>query len=84
MSRKKLIEAQMREWPDSVILTLPEVYKWCDQVGVSVNERLRRYAQISMALQYPHFVFYRIEGTTFRGFRYGTEGHEYMSFYAGE
>lgn len=71
---------QLEEYPNSVFLEVHAVYKWCDEAE-SNDKKLSRYMQISMALQYPEFIFYRIEGTAFRGVRYGINDGEYMSFY---
>lgn len=76
----KLWESQVREHPKSVRMYINEVYAWCDEVKTTTALH-NRYIQISMALQYPVVVFYRIEGTKFRGFRYGVDGSEYMSLY---
>jgi hypothetical protein len=82
-SKKKLWEVQTREFPNSRRLTLTEVFQWCD-AAPSAEQKLNRYRQISMALQYPSHVFYCIEGTKYRGMRFGLEGWEYMSLYSGE
>lgn len=79
----ELIDAQLREWPASQILTIQDVYSWCDE-SPYVQTKLYRYQQIAMALQYTNVVWYHIEGTNYRGFRFGTEGSEYMSLYSGE
>jgi hypothetical protein len=78
-----LWEAQVSQYPKSVRMSIEEVYAWCDEAktGTALHNR---YIQISMALQYHVVVFYRIEGTDYRGFRFGTEPHEYMSMYSGE
>jgi len=78
-----LWEAQMQEYPQSVFMPIQEVYQWCDEAP---NEKTKsfRYQQIALALQYGPVVFYRIEDTDYRGFRFGTEPHEYMSMYGGE
>lgn len=78
---EQLWEAQLREFPNSVRLTPAEVFAWCDEVPAPAN-RMNRYMQVSMAIQYPLHVFYRIEGTKYRGFRFGTDGSEYMSMYS--
>ena len=78
-----LWEAQVREYPKSVQMSIREVYAWCDEAKTATALH-NRYIQISMALQYPVVVFYYIEGTKFRGFRFGVEGSEYMSLYGME
>jgi hypothetical protein len=83
ISKKKLWEVQLREWPNSKRLTVHDMYKWCDAVS-NTEQKLSRYMQISMALQYPACVFYCIEGTRYMGFRFGLKGHQYMSLYTGE
>jgi hypothetical protein len=83
VSKSKLWEAQLRHWPNSVRLTPADVFGWCDEPS-TVAGKLNRYQQVAMSLQYSACVFYRIEGTTYRGIRYGTQGHQYMSLYTGE
>ena len=83
ISKRKLWDVQMHEWPNSTRLTIHDVFRWCDDAK-SIEQRLNRYTQISMALQYPVHVFYRIEGTRYMGIRYGLKGHQYMSLYTGE
>jgi hypothetical protein len=83
VSKSKLWEAQLRHWPNSVRLTIAEVFGWCDEPS-TVAGRLSRFQQIAMALQYSACVFYRIEGTTYLGISYGTAGHQYMSLYTGD
>lgn len=78
---ENLWDAQMREYPKSVRWDISEVFAWCDEAATT-DSRLNRYIQISMALQYPVHVFYRIEGTRYRGVRFGIEGSEYMSLYS--
>lgn len=80
LSKKKLWERQVQEWPGSVRLSVHDVYLWCDE-GKSIEERLNRYMQMCMAMQYPSVVFYRIKSTPWRGFRFGLNGGEYMSMY---
>lgn len=81
MTTDDLWEAQQREYDNSVRLTPAEVFAWCDEAK-QVHDRLNRYIQISMALQYPVHLFYRIEGTKYRGVRFGVEGYQYMSMYS--
>ena len=76
----ELWKAQMREHPRSVFMPIYEVYQWCDEPTIAAV-RLLRYQQIAMALQYGSVVFYRIEDTDYRGFRFGTKSHEYTSMY---
>lgn len=81
MSKKKLWAAQMREWPGSVRLTPSDVFRWCD-AAPNAGAKASRYAQVAMAIQYPTVVWYRIEDTEYRGFRFGYLGHQYMSMYS--
>ena len=83
ISKKKLWDVQLREWPNSKRLTVHDMYRWCDAVS-NTEQKLSRYMQISLALQYPAYVFYYIEGTRYMGFRFGLKGHQYMSLYTGE
>jgi hypothetical protein len=75
--------AQVREFPKSVQMSIHEVFAWCDEAKTT-DQKLNRYVQISMALQYPTIVFYFVNGTKFRGFRFGVDGPDYMSMYGGE
>ena len=84
ISKKKLWDVQLREWPNSKRLTVHDMYRWCDAVSNNPHTKLSRYMQISMALQYPACVFYYIEGTRYMGIRFGLKGHQYMSLYTGE
>jgi hypothetical protein len=77
----KLWESQIREHPKSVRMYINEVYAWCDEAKTATALH-NRYIQISMALQFNVVVFYRIEGTNYRGFRFGADGSEYMSLYS--
>lgn len=81
--QEKLWAVQQQEFNNCVRMNMNEVYAWCDAPPTN-NGKLNRYSQISMALQYPVVVFYRIEGTRFRGFRFGDCGSEYMSLYSDE
>jgi hypothetical protein len=83
VSRTKLWEAQLRHFPNSIRLTPTEVFAWCDEPSTDAG-KLNRYRQVGLAMQYSAYVFYRIEGTTYRGIRYGTAGHQYISIYTGE
>ena len=78
-----LWESQIREYPESVRMSIDEVFAWCDEVS-NTTIKLHRYGQIAMALQDPVVVFYRIEGTKYRGFRFGVDGSKYMSLYSEE
>lgn len=80
VSKKRLWEAQLRAYPKSVRLTVHQMFEWCD-AAPTLERKLSRYTQISMAMQYPSYVFYRIEGTPWMGFRMGVEGSQYMSLY---
>lgn len=74
-SKKALIAAQMENWPASVILTPQEVIEWA-------HNNLTRANQVMMAIQYPQGVWYRIPHARgeYRGFRFGVDGPEYLSF----
>jgi hypothetical protein len=70
---------QLEEYPTSRRMDIDDVYAWCDRAK-TVEGRLRRYKAISMALQYPVVVFYGLgDRCCLRGFRFGTDGPEYMS-----
>ena len=78
MKVKDLWAAQLAEWPDSIRLSIHQVYSWCDE-GPTVENKKNRWALVALALQWPAAVFYRTSPTGYRGFRYGVLGHEYMS-----
>lgn len=82
ISKKRLWEAQVREYPTSVRMTVEEVYKWCDEQSANTEKRLQRWMQVALALQYPSVVFYYLKGTQYRGVRFGLHGSEYMSIYS--
>lgn len=86
LTTEELWEAQLREWPNSEQITVQDAFKWAD-AGKTVEAKLSRYMQLSMALQYPCVIYYRMDAPTsyngeFRGIRFGMEGHEYMSLYS--
>jgi hypothetical protein len=76
----KLWFAQLGFWPNSVRMSLNEVYRWCDE-PVEEQWRKARWSGVALALQYPAVVFYKVtpEDKGLRGFRYGLQGHEYAS-----
>ena len=70
---------QLEEFPRSRRMDMKDVFAWCDK-GKDAADKLRRYTAVSMALQYPVVVFYGLgDRCTLRGFRFGTDGPEYMS-----
>ena len=72
---KRLIAAQMRQWPDSVILTPQEVIEWAAAENCDM-----RFRAVAMAIQYPEGVWYRLPGMgEVTGFRYGVPGYKYLS-----
>lgn len=81
--QEELWAVQQEEFNNCVRMSVHEVYDWCDAAPTR-DGKASRYSQISMALQYPVVVFYRIEGTKFRGFRFGDHGSDYMSLYSDE
>ena len=81
ISKKKLWDAQLRFWPDSVRLSAHDMFKWCD-AAKTTGGRLGRFMQVSHALQFSSVVFYRIEGTSYMGIRFGVNGPDYLSLYA--
>jgi hypothetical protein len=70
---------QLEEYPNSRRMDMQDVYAWCDK-GKTDADKLRRYSTVALALQYPVVVFYGLgDRCCVRGFRYGTDGHEYAS-----
>lgn len=70
---------QLEEYPTSRRMDMQDVYAWCDKGKTDANKRAR-YAAVALALQWPVGVFYGLgDRCCVRGFRYGTDGHEYMS-----
>ena len=82
VSKKALWEAQLREWPESIRVTVPEMIDWLYKLS-----RNKRYNSenlwITMALCMLHSngVFYRTSSRpdAFVGFRHGKQGHQYVS-----
>jgi hypothetical protein len=76
----ELWQAQLKFWPNSVRMSLKEVYAWCGEPYENLW-RSARWSGVALALQYPAVVFYKLspKDTGLRGFRYGVNGHEYMS-----
>jgi len=82
---KTLWEAQLHHWPKSIRLTPGEVLDWA-------YNNLPRCNSVLMSLQHPAGVWYRIPYSyptldngpdikgDYRGFRFGIQGHEYLSF----
>jgi len=76
-----LVAAQLEFWPDSIILTGSEALdKWLRNAK---DPKAVAYWMV-LALQFDTVVFYECgqqpDGThRWRGMRYGTNGHEYMS-----
>jgi hypothetical protein len=70
---------QMEEFPSSRKMDIQDVFAWCDRAH-NPTLRANRYAAVALALQWPVGVFYGLgDSYNVRGFRYGTDGHEYMS-----
>lgn len=70
---------QMEEYPNSKRMSVDEVLTWCDRPH-DPTLRANRHAAVALALQFPVVIFYGLGDTyKLRGFRYGTDGHEYMS-----
>jgi hypothetical protein len=74
-----LWDAQIREYRSSRRMDMAAVYKWCDSAK-DLENKMCRYMAVANALQYPVVVFYGLgDAVHLRGFRYGTNGHEYVS-----
>lgn len=79
ISKKALWAAQLKEWPDSIELTIRDMYRWADK-GKSVEEKLLRYQQLASAMQYSNYIFYATNPENgYIGCRYGIKGYQYMS-----
>jgi hypothetical protein len=83
MQYQTLLEAQMGEYPDSVVLTDQQMF---DALNTE-NAMWARNAFIYRS-ENPQGFFYacgkQLDGTyRYVGFRYGTEGHEYVSAFVG-
>jgi hypothetical protein len=87
ISKKKLWEAQLREYPDSERLNIRQVLDICSENRRLPNEDTRfgfTYMKVCLALQFPNVVFYRIPTPNgicpyYWGFRYGLHGSQYAS-----
>lgn len=70
---------QLEEFPTSRRMSIQEVYEWADK-PMDAAKRAARWSGIALAMQYPVVVFYGLgDSHRLRGFRFGTDGHEYMS-----
>lgn len=74
-----LWRAQLEFWPNSVRLSLNDMYNWCAEGSLAV--RSMRWSALALALQYPTVVFYRTNSDPAApmGFRFGIYGADYAS-----
>jgi hypothetical protein len=76
----ELWQAQLKLYPNSIRMTIHEVYAWCD---APVEERWRkaRWSNVALAMQCPAWVFYKLspKDTGLRGIRFGVNESEYFS-----
>jgi len=84
ISKKKLWEAQLREYPDSERLTIFEVLDLCNENNGKRCVFGFTFMKLCLALQYPNVVYYRIPSPDwispyYYGFRYGLGGFQYAS-----
>lgn len=71
--REELWQVQLREYPESVRLTVLDVLNWA-------GKDVRRLRSLALVLQQDVTVWYRIPGMgEVTGCRYGYEGSEYLS-----
>jgi hypothetical protein len=85
VSKKDLWEAQLREWPESVEVTLNEMNEWTDKLQrtpkfvLTSNDNLWR--RLAFCMYYPNGIFYRTSDrpNAHVGYRFGIQGNEYMS-----
>ncbi len=74
-SRKKLIAAQLANYPDSQILSAQVVLNWA-------GDNATRLRAVALTIQVPGGVWYwipRIGKSEVTGYRYGVAGHKYIS-----
>ena len=78
--QRVLWRVQLQEYPDSVRLTPSEAFrKWCGDEKGNINNN-HTLALFAMSACYEGGVFYECgEGRKWHGYRYGTDGHEYLS-----
>lgn len=82
--RLLLTNAQRREWPDSRIMTMEEVYReWLNFKDVSESYKHQMLMSLVMCLQYPVVIYYECSKRDgkyqYRGARVGPAGSQYLS-----
>jgi hypothetical protein len=78
-SKTALWATQRREFPDSVRIEPYEALMWCEAAETAAN-KMMRYRQIASTVQYPNGIFYYIAATHYRGYRFGVNPEDYISF----
>ena len=78
-SKAVLWAVQRREFPDSVRIEPHEALMWCDDAETT-HDRMRRYMSVAETVNYPGGIFYYIAATAYRGYRFGPEPEQYLSF----
>jgi hypothetical protein len=85
VSKKDLWEAQLREWPESIRVTVPEMIEWIDSKRSSKHVRFYGehvlWRSMAMCMQHSNGVFYRTSSRpdAHVGFRFGLHGSQYIS-----
>jgi hypothetical protein len=85
ISKKKLWEAQLKFFPESVRVTNSEMVSWAWEIkerkNYSPEVETRTWLQIAHTIQYSNGVFYRTSNRpdAYVGFRFGLEGYQYLS-----
>ena len=84
ISKKKLWEAQLREYPTSQRLTIFDVLDLCNENNGRPCVHGFTFMKLCLALQYPNVVYYRIPTPAWLfpyhyGFRYGLDGGQYAT-----
>ncbi len=79
ISFSKLLEAQRREWPNSVRLLPGTMIDWAYSAP-TMDERFNRMAGIAITTQYDRVLFYITDPNGgYIGARFGTAPEEYIS-----
>lgn len=78
-SSAALFKVQQELWPNSVMLSPEEIFKWADKAS-TYNLRLSRLRAVATTILFPDGIFYRTRPDGgFIGYRYGLAGSEYLS-----
>ena len=81
LSQKFLWEVQLREWPESIVVSVDDMLYWTDSIkSQEVRERVYR-SMVCCLNGYAGGLFYRTSDkpNAFVGYRHGMDGAQYVS-----